>query len=252
MASESKTPGLRALVSGSTGAIGRPLVNQLLNEAAVASVVVLVRRENSFPKSAKLTELVVNFDELKSDVFADINVVYCCLGTTIKDAGSQAAFFQSRSRLCCSRCQGRQGRRCAALFAGDVDWRNDKQFKFLPQNQRTGGTGRQGLRVQSFQRVQTVDAGPAQQQTLRRVRGVVLHVLGLLLFWLLLRTIRRRQSGNRRTCYDCRCALVVSGELSRLRRLGCLRTKSARNIGKFAFESAIVKKFGAARMAQGF
>jgi len=94
MASESKTPGLRALVSGSTGAIGRPLVNQLLNDAAVASVVVLVRRENSFPKSAKLTEVVVNFDELKSDVFANIDVVFCCLGTTIKDAGSQAAFFK--------------------------------------------------------------------------------------------------------------------------------------------------------------
>ena len=89
----SQAPELRtALVAGATGAVGAPLVQQLLADARYGTVKVLSRRPLPFiHRKLRLLPL----DEsgaaaLGAELAADD--VFCCLGTTQKKAGSRAAF----------------------------------------------------------------------------------------------------------------------------------------------------------------
>ncbi len=82
---------MKAIVIGGTGATGKELVAQLLEDNRFDAVTVLVRR-NFFSQQAKLIEIVVDFEKL-SDYKAYIqgDVAFSCLGTTLKDAGSKDA-----------------------------------------------------------------------------------------------------------------------------------------------------------------
>ncbi len=81
-----------ALIAGATGLTGSALLELLLKDPHYSQVIALTRKPLNRTES-KLKNLVVNFDQLRevaSDLKADD--VFCCLGTTIKQAGSQAAF----------------------------------------------------------------------------------------------------------------------------------------------------------------
>lgn len=82
----------KALVVGATGLIGGGCVQALLENDNYCEVIVVVRRPLAFFHS-KLTTVVTPLEDLQADL-ADIEVddVFCCLGTTIKKAGSQEAF----------------------------------------------------------------------------------------------------------------------------------------------------------------
>lgn len=82
---------MKALVLGATGAVGKDLVEQLLKDESFERVDVFVRREVKVP-SSKLVPHVVDFEhpETWSDLLAG-DVLFSCLGTTIKAAGSQDA-----------------------------------------------------------------------------------------------------------------------------------------------------------------
>ena len=77
------------LLAGATGLVGREILRGLLADPGVAQVRVLTRRSlaDSHPK---LAVHVVDFSALPPLPAAD--EVYLALGTTIKVAGSQAAF----------------------------------------------------------------------------------------------------------------------------------------------------------------
>ena len=82
---------LKALVIGATGAVGKDLVQQLIDDSSVERVDIFVRREVKIP-SAKLVAHVVDFDH--PETWADQlqgDVLFSCMGTTIKAAGSQDA-----------------------------------------------------------------------------------------------------------------------------------------------------------------
>lgn len=79
-----------ALVAGATGLIGQHLVKRLLNSGVYARIKVLARRPLSLEDS-RIQTLITDYSDLASlDLRADD--VYCCLGTTLKAAGSRAAF----------------------------------------------------------------------------------------------------------------------------------------------------------------
>jgi uncharacterized protein YbjT (DUF2867 family) len=80
-----------ALVVGATGLVGSKLVAALLADPRYGSVHALVRRP-FVSKNAKLREHVVDFSRLEGFAWPAVDDVYCCLGTTIRAAGSQAAF----------------------------------------------------------------------------------------------------------------------------------------------------------------
>lgn len=82
----------RALIAGATGLVGSRLLDFLLQSNDYAQVVALSRKPLSHA-APHFVNVVVDYDHLDrqaSELKADD--VFCCLGTTIKQAGSQAAF----------------------------------------------------------------------------------------------------------------------------------------------------------------
>jgi uncharacterized protein YbjT (DUF2867 family) len=82
-----------ALIFGATGLVGKELLYLLLEHKSYLLIKAVVRKPLAI-KHPQLQQIVVeNYDtlhEYASDFSADD--VFCCLGTTIKDAGSQQAF----------------------------------------------------------------------------------------------------------------------------------------------------------------
>ncbi|MCI3936035.1 NAD(P)H-binding protein [Chryseobacterium aahli] len=82
---------MKALVIGATGATGRDLVKQLLNDNDFEQVDVFVRKPLTI-QNEKLKTHIVDFEkpeDWKDSVKGD--VAFSCLGTTLKDAGSKEA-----------------------------------------------------------------------------------------------------------------------------------------------------------------
>lgn len=81
-----------ALVYGASGLVGQSLVHQLLEHTGYSKITVLVRRKLELAHQ-KLAQVIIDFDKPAIEpVYAD--EVYCCMGTTIKKAGSKAAFYK--------------------------------------------------------------------------------------------------------------------------------------------------------------
>lgn len=80
------------LIVGATGLVGRAVLRLALADAAIARVVVPTRRPLGL-QHGKLVNPVVDFDALpESADWWRVDAVVCALGTTIRKAGSQAAF----------------------------------------------------------------------------------------------------------------------------------------------------------------
>ena len=81
------------LVLGATGLVGREIVRLLCADPGVDRIVVITRRPFVAPDDPKLQMKVVDFDALDSaaDAF-NVDQIFCALGTTIKQAGSEPAF----------------------------------------------------------------------------------------------------------------------------------------------------------------
>ncbi|RLD65157.1 MAG: nucleoside-diphosphate sugar epimerase [Bacteroidetes bacterium] len=81
-----------AVVFGATGLIGRELVSQLIDNEEYHKVLIFNRRSQNYENS-KIEELIIGeqyFESISGNVIAD--ELYCCIGTTMKKAGSKAAF----------------------------------------------------------------------------------------------------------------------------------------------------------------
>ncbi|WP_341200873.1 oxidoreductase [Metaplanococcus flavidus] len=84
--------GKSALIAGATGLTGSKLVEVLLDRPEYDRVTVLVRRplELEHPKLEQIQVDYYRLDDYKK--YFQVDDVFCCLGTTIKKAGSQKAF----------------------------------------------------------------------------------------------------------------------------------------------------------------
>jgi uncharacterized protein YbjT (DUF2867 family) len=83
----------RAVILGSTGLVGGHVLTLTCADAAYTNVLTLGRRD--MPRAhEKHMHRVVDFSksETLKDAFGTHDDVYCCLGTTIKTAGSRSAF----------------------------------------------------------------------------------------------------------------------------------------------------------------
>ncbi|KAI9310922.1 hypothetical protein BX666DRAFT_2001616 [Dichotomocladium elegans] len=89
--------GKTALVLGSTGAVGKALLKNILRNGEYAKVITVGRRpaqlDDTIPQD-RLVQKTIDFENLEKfrDDFKGVNDVYCCLGTTRADAGSAEAF----------------------------------------------------------------------------------------------------------------------------------------------------------------
>ncbi|MDF2176835.1 NAD-dependent epimerase/dehydratase family protein [Aliiglaciecola sp. CAU 1673] len=84
--------GLSALVLGASGLVGKALISKLLDDNRYASVRCLLRRPMA-ANHAKLEPVVIDFERLQEyEGYFKVDHLYICLGTTINEAGSKAAF----------------------------------------------------------------------------------------------------------------------------------------------------------------
>jgi len=83
---------LDLLVTGATGLVGGELVDLAVADGRVARVVTVGRRVSGRTDD-KLEEVVAGLDGLAAaDVAVPVDAVACCLGTTMRRAGSRDAF----------------------------------------------------------------------------------------------------------------------------------------------------------------
>ena len=82
--------GQTAIVIGATGLVGQSLVDQLAAAEHIEKVVTLTRRPVRHA-SEKVHNQVVRFDHLEDHVTFAGDLLFSCLGTTRKQAGSIAA-----------------------------------------------------------------------------------------------------------------------------------------------------------------
>lgn len=81
-----------ALIIGSTGLIGSPLLELLLESREYEKVITFVKRDSGI-QHPKLTQHIIDFD--KPETYKELVVgddFFCTIGTTIKNAGSKDAF----------------------------------------------------------------------------------------------------------------------------------------------------------------
>ena len=83
----------KLMLVGATGLVGGHVLQQALADPAVAQVVAPTRK--SLVPHAKLLNPLVDFERLPEDAeWWAVDAVVCTLGTTIRVAGSQAAFYK--------------------------------------------------------------------------------------------------------------------------------------------------------------
>ncbi|MFT5731003.1 MAG: hypothetical protein ACI8PB_005196 [Desulforhopalus sp.] len=84
--------GKKALIIGATGLVGRYCLNGLLEASQYSEVIALVRKpcELDHPKLRVVLTDFQNISDLLSTV--EVDDLFCCLGTTIKKAGSRENF----------------------------------------------------------------------------------------------------------------------------------------------------------------
>ena len=80
---------MKAAIAGSTGFIGKHLINLLKEDESFTQIDVVSRRPIDLSEKFNV---LVNQDIAKQ-TFDSIDVAFCALGTTIKTAGSQEAFY---------------------------------------------------------------------------------------------------------------------------------------------------------------
>ncbi len=80
---------LTAIISGATGLVGTQLLQQLLSDPGYHKIIAVVRKPLDITHE-KLEQKVIDFGQLPG-VFEGVKADhgYCCLGTTIKTAGSK-------------------------------------------------------------------------------------------------------------------------------------------------------------------
>lgn len=81
-----------AIIVGATGLVGKELCKQLLADERYDKVKLLVRKSQAVTHP-KIEEVIIDFNNLNAlNITGD--ELYCCLGTTIKTAGSKEAFYK--------------------------------------------------------------------------------------------------------------------------------------------------------------
>ena len=89
-----------AVIAGASGLVGKQLIFKLIESPEYHKIIVLVRTPIQI-KHPKVVQVKVDFDklnefreEIKGDHF------FCCLGTTMKKAGSKEAFYKVDFTYC--------------------------------------------------------------------------------------------------------------------------------------------------------
>lgn len=83
-----------ALVAGASGLIGKQLLKKLIADKYYKKIIVISRKRLDAPLPENVRNVVTDLDNLESVALSKIDDVFCCLGTTMKKAGSKGEFYK--------------------------------------------------------------------------------------------------------------------------------------------------------------
>lgn len=136
----------KVLLLGASGLMGGELLRLLRLDARVTSIIAPTRKP--LPAMNKLTNPQgENIGELLKTLHDPVDLVFCCLGTTRKQAGSQAAFRQVDYRLVLA--TGETGLRLGARHFLLVSAMGANPHSWLFYN-RTKGEAERDLQAQGW------------------------------------------------------------------------------------------------------
>ncbi|CNE41448.1 NAD(P)H-binding protein [Yersinia mollaretii] len=136
----------KVLLLGASGLVGGELLRLLRLDARVTSIIAPTRKP--LPAMNKLTNPQgENIGELLKTLHDPVDLVFCCLGTTRKQAGSQAAFRQVDYRLVLA--TGETGLRLGARHFLLVSAMGANPHSWLFYN-RTKGEAERDLQAQGW------------------------------------------------------------------------------------------------------
>jgi uncharacterized protein YbjT (DUF2867 family) len=84
---------MKVAIAGASGLVGRHLMDLLVAESKIESIFSFVRSKGTGQPS-KVQEMVVDFNSIMEAKLPPCDVGLCCLGTTIKKAGTKEFFFK--------------------------------------------------------------------------------------------------------------------------------------------------------------
>lgn len=83
-----------AIVAGATGLVGKQCLFKLLENVNYEKIYALVRKPMEI-KHEKLEQMVFDYSDFERlNTLGKVDDVFCCLGTTMKVAGSKEAFYK--------------------------------------------------------------------------------------------------------------------------------------------------------------
>lgn len=142
----------RVLITGASGLVGGELLRLLLADIQVTSVVAPTRK--ALPAHAKLDNPVGgDLHELLAQLAQPVDVVFCCLGTTRKQAGNAEAFRYVDYQLVVETAQAGQrlgAQHCLVVSAIGANAKSPFLYN------RTKGEMEQTLREQHWPRLTLV------------------------------------------------------------------------------------------------
>ncbi|STQ78617.1 Semialdehyde dehydrogenase, NAD binding domain [Hafnia alvei] len=118
---------MKILLLGATGLVGSELLKLLEQDPGISKIYAPTRKP--LPPSEKLVNPVA--DDLCATMATwttPIDIAFCCLGTTRKDAGSDAAFRYVDYTLVVEWWVGGAKKWLPALFSGECAWRESTVF----------------------------------------------------------------------------------------------------------------------------
>ena len=85
---------MNILIAGASGIVGQALLALLLQDNKVTKIISIGRKKLAL-KHPKLETYIQDFENLeKLEISENIDIAFCCLGTTLKTAGSKANFYK--------------------------------------------------------------------------------------------------------------------------------------------------------------
>jgi uncharacterized protein YbjT (DUF2867 family) len=81
-----------AIIAGATGLTGQELTRLLIEDTRYSKLILLLRKQAEITHE-KIEQVIFNFEQ-PNPSFPAADEIFCCLGTTIKNAGSKNAFYK--------------------------------------------------------------------------------------------------------------------------------------------------------------
>ncbi|ELY4544521.1 NAD(P)H-binding protein [Cronobacter sakazakii] len=83
----------RVLITGASGLVGSHLLRMLVDEPRVTSIIAPTRRPLRVPMHKVENPYDPQLSDVLTQLSAPLDIVFCCLGTTRREAGSKEAFI---------------------------------------------------------------------------------------------------------------------------------------------------------------